>query len=203
MSNTPYTNQNSLNSLNNINNMNPVNNVPQNQVNNSPQNQVNNSPQNQVNNSPQNQVNNNLNNIVSANNQNSITGMNPMEPLTKECYSYLDYPIDVQSQVQPELRGQGPNIQVPSGRPNGGIYRGPQIDKWFVPQPLPATTTYFNQVLLRNSDPAPPPGATQQYPGNTRLGNNYVAMPGVNWYNSAYPRNNGPYSIKVMDSNFN
>ena len=189
---------NALNNMNNMNNMNKVNAL--NNINQVNMNQVNMNALNNMNN--MNQVNalNNMNQ-VNALNQTSITGMNAMEPLTKECYNYSDYPIDVNSQLQPELRGEGPNVQVPSERPNGGIYRGPQSDKWYVPKPIPSTTTYFNQVLLRNSDPAPPPGATEQYPGNTRLGNNYVAMPGVNWYNSAYPRNNGPFSIKVMDTN--
>ena len=200
LNNMNQVNMNQVNALNNMNQVN-MNQVNMNGMNN--MNQVNMNQVNALNN--MNQVNqvNGMNNVnqVNAMNQNSITGMNAMEPLTKECYNYSDYPIDVNSQLQPELRGEGPNVQVPSERPNGGIYRGPQSDKWYVPKPIPSTTTYFNQVLLRNSDPAPPPGATEQYPGNTRLGNNYVAMPGVNWYNSAYPRNNGPFSIKVMDTN--
>ena len=119
-----------------------------------------------------------------------------------EYYVNNDYPVDVKSRIPPELRDTSPNTAMPMPLPNGGLYRGPQINKWFVPQEVVPTTTYFNQVLLRNSDPGPPPGATQHYPGTQRLGNNYVSMPGVNWYNSAYPRNAGPFNIKVSDPNF-
>jgi hypothetical protein len=59
------------------------------------------------------------------------------------------------------------------------------------------------QNLVRNADPPPPPGATEQYPGDNRLGNNYTPMPGVNWYNSSYDRNNGPFNIKVIDDKWN
>ena len=51
-------------------------------------------------------------------------------------------------------------------------------------------------------DPPPPPGATEQYPGDNRLGNNYTPMPGINWYKSSY-NNSGPYHIKVIDPNHN
>ena len=125
--------------------------------------------------------------------------------LVKQCKEYYlenDYPVDVKTNVPPELRDSNPLTAMPFGLPNGGLYRGPQINKWYVPQEVIPTTTYFNQVLLRNTDPAPPPGATEQYPGNQRIGNNYTAMPGVNWYNSAYPRNSGPFNIKVSDPNF-
>jgi len=55
------------------------------------------------------------------------------------------------------------------------------------------------QVLMKNIDPPPPPGATEQYPTNNRLGNNYTAMPGVKWLKTS---KTGPYHIKVIDSNF-
>ena len=34
---------------------------------------------------------------------------------------------------------------------------------------------------LRSANP--PPGATEQYVGTDRLGNNYVSMPGTYWFN--------------------
>ena len=68
---------------------------------------------------------------------------------------------------------------------------------------MPPTTTFFMQNLVKNADPAPPPGASEQYPGDTRLGNNYTPMPGVNWYNSPYDRNKGPFNIKVIDKENN
>ena len=123
----------------------------------------------------------------------------------KQCNEFFvdnDYPVDVKSDIPPELRNKNPYSVMPAHVPNGGLYRGPQINKYFVPQEVVPTTTYFNQVLLRNSDPGPPPGATEHYPGTQRLGNNYISMPGVNWYNSAYPRNAGPFNIKVSDPNF-
>jgi len=124
------------------------------------------------------------------------------EKKCKEYYVDNDYPVDIVTNIPPELRSKNPLTAMPAGLPNGGLYRGPQINKWYVPKEVIPTTTYFNQVLLRNTDPAPPPGATEQYPGNQRIGNNYTAMPGINWYNSAYPRNSGPFNIKVSDPNF-
>lgn len=124
---------------------------------------------------------------------------------SKQCTEYYvdnDYPVDVKSDIPPELRNKTPYSVMPAHVPNGGLYRGPQINKWYVPQEAPPTTTYFNQVLLRNANPTPPHGATEHYPSNQRVGNNYVATPGVNWYNSAYPRNAGPFNIKVSDPNF-
>ena len=54
--------------------------------------------------------------------------------------------------------------------------------------------TNYVQNNLRSANP--PPGATQQYVGSNRLGNNYVSMPGVYWHN---PNNNmnGKYAIKT------
>ena len=124
---------------------------------------------------------------------------------SKQCNEFFvdnDYPVDVKSNIPPELRNKSPYSVMPAHVPNGGLYRGPQINKWYVPHEAPPTTTFHNQVLLRNAHPAPPQGATEQYPSNQRLGNNYVAMPGVNWYNSAYPRNAGPFNIKVSYPNF-
>lgn len=122
----------------------------------------------------------------------------------KECNEYFinnDYPVDVQSNVPPELRNKSPNSVMPAHVPNGGLYRGPQINKWFVPHEATPTTTYFHRVLQANVHPSPPSGATLHYASNQRMGNNYVSMPGVNWYNSAYPRNSGPFNIKVSDPN--
>ena len=58
----------------------------------------------------------------------------------------------------------------------------------------PTATNMINNNLL-SADP--PPGATEQYPGTNRLGNNYIAMPGVYWYSDTHQINKGPYSIKV------
>tara|TARA_B100001093_G_scaffold515043_1_gene590454 strand:+ start:1344 stop:1841 length:498 start_codon:yes stop_codon:yes gene_type:complete len=124
----------------------------------------------------------------------------------KQCEEYYvnnDYPVDVKSKVHPYLRADDANSQVPNPPVNGGLYCGPQSDAPWMPKSVPPTTAFFMQNLVRNADPAPPPGAAEQYPGDNRLGNNYTPMPGVNWYNSAYDRNRGPFNIKVIDDKWN
>ena len=116
--------------------------------------------------------------------------------LCEESYVNGDYPVDIQSDVPPELRSSDPNTAMPPPPINGGLFSGPQNNAPYMPQSVPYTTTYFTQHLLKSANP--PEGATEQYVGDNRLGNNYVAMPGVNWYNSAYERNKGPFTIKVI-----
>ena len=116
--------------------------------------------------------------------------------LCKESYINGDYPVDVKSNIPPELRAHDAHTAMPPPPVNGGLYSGPQSNQPYVPQSVPHTTTYYIQHLLRSANP--PPGATEQYIGDNRLGNNYVPMPGVNWYNSAYDRNKGPFTIKVI-----
>ena len=110
-----------------------------------------------------------------------------------------NYPVDVESKIKSVNRWTNPYVSAPPTEINGGLYRGPQSNSPWMPKPVVPTTTYFMQVLLKNIDPPPPPGATEQYPGENRLGNNYIAMPGVKWYND-YPSDKGPYFIKVIDS---
>ena len=121
--------------------------------------------------------------------------------ICKKYYIDNDYPVDFTSEIPPELRDSSPYTQIPRHEPNGGLYRGPQINKWFVPHEVVPTTTYFNKVLLKNIHPLPPSEAFKQYPTNQRPGNNYTAMPGIKWYNSAYSRNKGPFNIKVLNEN--
>ena len=80
----------------------------------------------------------------------------------------------------------------PGMLPNGGMYRGEACDRAHIPKPVVHTGTYFHQVLLKSANP--PPGAQEQYIGTNRTGNNYVVMPGVNWYN---PEMTGPYEMKT------
>jgi hypothetical protein len=119
----------------------------------------------------------------------------------KDYYIDKDYNVDFKTEIPPELRDSTPYTVMNKHEPNGGLYRGPQINKWYVPHEAVPTTTYFNRVLLKGVHPPPPPQAFKQYPTNQRLGNNYTAMPGIKWYNSAYPRNNGPFNIKVLNDN--
>lgn len=124
----------------------------------------------------------------------------------RQCQEYYvnnDYPVDVKSSVHPYLRASDTQTSVQPPKVNGGLFCGPQNNAPWMPKSVPPTTTFFMQNLVRNADPPPPPGATEQYPGDNRLGNNYTPMPGVNWYNSAYARNNGPFNIKVIDDKWN
>ena len=118
-------------------------------------------------------------------------------------YKNYDYPVDINSDIPHELRSKDAQTQVLPPPKNGGLFSGPQSNAPWMPKPVPPTTTYLMQALVKNADPPPPPGASEQYPGTNRLGNNYVAMPGVVWFNSAYD-NRGPYKIKVIDDrNYN
>jgi hypothetical protein len=129
-----------------------------------------------------------------------------MNPNKEQCQEYFidnDYAVDVKSNVHPYVRSEDTQSRVPEPMVNGGLYCGPQNNAPWMPKYVPPTTTYFMQNLVRTADPAPPPGAAEQYPGENRLGNNYTSMPGVNWYNSSYPRNSGPFNIKVIDDKWN
>ena len=119
-----------------------------------------------------------------------------------KCYNDGNYPVDIVSDVEPIKRYSNAQTQPPPPMINNGIYGYPQNNSPWIGKPVIPTTTYFMQVLLKNVDPPPPPGATEQYPTENRLGNNYSAMPGVNWFNSSYDKR-GPYNIKVIDPNFN
>ena len=129
-----------------------------------------------------------------------------MSSKQKECSDYYvdnDYPVDVKSKVHPYLRASDADTPVNPPPINGGLYCGPQNNAPWMPKPAPPTTTYYMQHLVKNADPKPPPGIAEQYPSDNRLGNNYVPMPGVNWYDSAYERNKGPFNIKVIDNKWN
>ena len=166
-----------------------ANNMANNMTNNMANNAANNMANNAANNMANNATNNMANNRIMANDPNFVCA---------HAYVDGDYPVDVKSEIPFELRSTDVNSQVAAPPVNGGLYCGPQNDAPWMPKSVPPTTTYFIQTLLKNADPPPPPGATEQYPGENRLGNNYTPMPGVNWYNSAYERNKGPFNLKVM-----
>ena len=104
--------------------------------------------------------------------------------------------VDVNSKIPLELRWNDELTAAPEPVPNGGLFGGPQAVGPYASIPVTPTTTNLINKNLRSANP--PPGATEQYIGDNRLGNNYVPMPGVNWYNSAYDRNKGPFTIKVI-----
>jgi len=125
-----------------------------------------------------------------------------MSKKCSRCYEDNDYPVDIKTNIPPTQRWTDINTPAPPPQLNKGLYGGPPNNSPWMGKPVVPTTTYFMQVLLKSCDPPPPPGATEQYPTENRLGNNYTAQPGVNWFNSAYDER-GPYNMKVIDPNFN
>ena len=122
-----------------------------------------------------------------------------MNKKTCVCYENNNYPVDVKTNVEPVLRWTNSKTPAPPPLKNGGLFSGPESNAHWMPKPVVPTTTYFMQVLMKDIDPPPPPGATEQYITENRLGNNYTAMPGVSWFNSAR-EGSGPYAIKVIDT---
>jgi hypothetical protein len=112
-----------------------------------------------------------------------------------KCFVDNDYPVDLESNVPPELRWNNINTKAPPPPINGGLYCGPENRAPWMPIPVVPTTTYFMTKLLKSANP--PPGAMYHYPTSSRSGNNYTATPNIYWYNSSY-NNEGPYNIKVI-----
>jgi len=83
--------------------------------------------------------------------------------------------------VPPVFRDNGKDTKIPPSLPNGGVYGGPQSkNPW---ANIPVTPSMMNYVHHNLRSANPPPGATEQYVGTDRLGNNYVSMPGTYWFN--------------------
>ena len=87
------------------------------------------------------------------------------------------YPVDVDSNVPPELRASGPNERIVAPQINAGLYGGPQSTRPWANIPVAPTTTNLIHYNLRSANP--PPGAIVQHPGGARLCNNYTVMPAV------------------------
>ena len=103
-----------------------------------------------------------------------------------------DYSVVKKSPVPPHIRHNF-NTSMPPSPHHGGLFSGPPSYNPWNAIPVTPTMTNYVQNNLRSANP--PPGATQQYVGTNRLGNNYVSMPGVYWHN---PDNmNGKYAIKT------
>ena len=97
--------------------------------------------------------------------------------------------------IAPEKRDFDSNTAIPESLPNGGLFGGPQSKGPWSNIPITPSGTNLIHYNLRSANP--PPGATEQYVGTDRLGNNYVPMIGVNWYN---PENkNGMYRMMVTN----
>ena len=97
--------------------------------------------------------------------------------------------------VAPEKRDFNSNTAIPESAPNGGLYRGPQSTEPWANIPITPSGTNLIHYNLRSANP--PPGATEQYVGTDRLGNNYVPMIGVNWYNPEQSK--GLYRMNVTN----
>jgi len=107
-----------------------------------------------------------------------------------------DYPVDLVGKIAPEKQWSGPNTEAPAPMYNGGLYTGaPAKGPW---APIPVTPTSTNMIMKNLKSANPPPGAMSQYVGTNRLGNNYTAMPGVNWYSNKGSVNKGPFAIKCV-----
>lgn len=116
-----------------------------------------------------------------------------------------NYPVDKASMISAGKQWTNSKTSSPSPSYNGGLYGastgqdpltadGPQaIGPWGTVDVTP-TTTEFIQNNLKSA--TPPPGATEQYVGTSRVGNNYMAMPGVDWYNNTPSCNAGPHDIQ-------
>lgn len=116
----------------------------------------------------------------------------PEQPPTQQ-KSVNDYTVVEEGSVPPAFRDNGPNTAMPPILRHGGLYSGPESQNpWNSIRVTPTMTNYI-QNNLRSANP--PPGATEQYVGTPRLGNNYVPMPGVYWYNP--PEMANKYAIKA------
>lgn len=100
--------------------------------------------------------------------------------------------------VTPENRDSNPDSAIPLSPPNGGIYGGPQSSGPWANIPVTPSMTNLIHNNLRSANP--PPGATEQYIGTQRLGNNYIAMPGVSWFNPNTPTFSNKYHMQVVNA---
>jgi len=95
--------------------------------------------------------------------------------------------------VPAAFRDRNETSKMPPSKPHGGLFRGPVEGHPWEAIPVTATMTNYIQHHLRSANP--PPGATEQYVGSDRLGNNYAPMPGTYWFNPKTKQ--GLHNIKV------
>lgn len=139
-----------------------------------------------VNNTPEAANTNQVNNIANLNQNNNIVRMKK------------NIPVDINSEISLHERWNDELTRCPDPVPNGGLYGGPQAVGEYASIHVIPTTTNMIHHNLRSANP--PPGAIYQFPGTNRDRNNYVPMPGVYWYNDTHHVNQGPYSIKVIET---
>lgn len=109
-----------------------------------------------------------------------------------------NYPVDVNSNISTLQQWSNPKVSAPLPAYNGGRYIGPQFNGPWGNLPITPTTTNMINNNLKSSDS--PPGATIQYPGTNHQGNNFIAMPGVNWYNKTPDSNPGGFRLKCTQT---
>ena len=103
-------------------------------------------------------------------------------------------PINIETNIPLPKQWTNPYTIAPLPQYQAGIYTGPQAyGPWGF---IPVTPTTSNMINNNLKSASPPPGATVQYPGTNRLGNNFSSMPGIDWYNNTTDMNPGPYRIK-------
>ena len=83
--------------------------------------------------------------------------------------------------LAPERQASSKDVGIPDPLPNGGLYNAPQATGPWANIPVIPTDLNLTHYNLRSAHP--PPGATEQYMGTERPGNNYAPMIGVYWYN--------------------
>ena len=104
----------------------------------------------------------------------------------------MNHPTFKESSVPYENRSKDDSSKMPPPPKNRGLFGGAEVIK-------PSTTATATNFMMNNLTSAnPPPQAQLHYPGNIRLGNNYISMPGVYWYTDVHPKNNGPFNIKGL-----
>ena len=103
-----------------------------------------------------------------------------------------ELPVTKNSGVPPLQQWNGPGTSAPPPDYNGGLYTGAPFSGPWGTIPVTPTTSNLIHNNLRSAEP--PPGATTQYPGTNRLGNNFKATPGLNWHPGT-AQNPGPYRM--------
>ena len=88
--------------------------------------------------------------------------------------------------------GGNPPAGIPKPDVAAGLYTQEFKGPWGNTNITPTTTEYVNKNLVSAN---PPPGATTQYPGTIRQGNNYDTYIGVNDYVGT-SKNSGAFKIK-------
>ena len=108
-----------------------------------------------------------------------------------------NYPIDLMSNIPPSQQASSPFTAMPPPDFNAGLYaNGPQYNGPWGAIPVTPTTQGYTDNF---KSAVPPPGAELQMPGTARLGNNYQAMVGVNWYNNTGNENPGQFQIQCVN----